>query len=103
MNRTANNEDRKIDRPNIYMIKLQGRLDEKWSSWLDGMGIEYEDGLTVLRGEVPDQAALRGLLIKIWDMNQTLISIELENGPRQPLNRKEKSGKRKNGETLDRE
>jgi len=31
---------------------------------------------TILSGPVTDQAALRGLLNKIWDLNLTLISLE---------------------------
>jgi hypothetical protein len=83
MRRTGINGDRKIDRPMIYKIKLQGQLDENWSNWLDGMKIAYEDGLTILTGELMDQAALRGLLTKIWDMNQILISINMEKDHRQ--------------------
>jgi len=36
-----------------------------------------EDGspITVLTSPVVDQAALRGLLTKIWDLNLTLVSV----------------------------
>ena len=58
-----------------YQITLQGRLDESWSEWLDGMMLVFEDGITTLTGTVADQAALRGILSKIWDLNLTLISV----------------------------
>ncbi len=75
MNQAGNNGERNIDQPVIYEIKLQGRLDQSWSSWLAGMTVTYEDNHTVLTGTMTDQAALRGLLNKVWDLNQTLISV----------------------------
>jgi hypothetical protein len=59
----------------IYEIRLQGRLDENWSDWLEGMVISHDDDTTVLRGKVLDQAALRGILSRIWDLNRTVISV----------------------------
>jgi hypothetical protein len=76
MFKTGSNGDRNIDQPVIYEIKLKGRLDTSWSSWLDGMSIKYQDDCTILTGKMTDQTALRGLLSKIWDMNQTLISVK---------------------------
>ncbi len=59
----------------IYEIKLQGRLDKDWSHWLEDMSISYEGNMTVLRGYAIDQAALQGILTKIWDMNMKVISV----------------------------
>jgi hypothetical protein len=75
MMRTGDNVSRGIDRPAIYEIKVMGHLDKSWSGWLEGMSINYEDSCTVLIGKMMDQAALRGLLNKVWDLNQTLVSI----------------------------
>jgi hypothetical protein len=64
-----------------YQIKVQGQLDESWSQWFDGLTIAVEDGssegtgVTTLTGAVADQAALRGVLIKILDLNLVLISV----------------------------
>jgi hypothetical protein len=63
-----------------YRIKVQGKLDEGWSDWFDGMKITLERGndgssITTLTGPVVDQVALRGILAKIWDLNLTLISV----------------------------
>ncbi len=77
---SGNTGSRKIDMPMIYEIKLKGHLDASWSGWLEGMAIIHEDGCTVLTGEMTDQAALRGLLEKLWDMNQTLVSVNKVNG-----------------------
>jgi hypothetical protein len=59
-----------------YRIKLKGRLDPKWSDWFEQMKISTEGGETILTGPVADQAALHGLLIRIRDLNLTLLSVE---------------------------
>jgi hypothetical protein len=59
-----------------YRIKLKGRLDPKWSDWFEQMKISTEGGETILTGPVADQAALHGLLIRIRDLNLTLLSLE---------------------------
>jgi hypothetical protein len=55
---------------------LNGRLDRKWSDWFDQMEISTEGDQTILTGPVADQAALHGLLIRIRDLNLTLLSVE---------------------------
>jgi hypothetical protein len=61
--------------PVVYQIRLEGRLHERWSDWLYDMAITYQGGVTTLTGPLPDQAALRGLLGRIWDLNFALISV----------------------------
>jgi hypothetical protein len=66
--------------PNEVQIRVQGWIGEQWADWFDGMTLDYEgseDGLqvTLLAGPVVDQAALRGLLMKVWDLNLTLLSV----------------------------
>jgi hypothetical protein len=72
--------DQRSSAPAVYRIRMEGVLDEKWSDWFNGMGIAFErtgDGppITTLTGAVADQAKLRGMLSKIWDLNLTLISV----------------------------
>ncbi|MEJ2555812.1 MAG: hypothetical protein P8186_06240 [Anaerolineae bacterium] len=62
------------NRPMTYQIQVQGRIDEGWSDWFSGMTITFEGGVTTLTGSIADQAALRGMLCKLWDFNLTLIS-----------------------------
>ena len=62
--------------PAHYRIKLKGGLDQKWSNWFEEMVISTEGGETVLTGQVSDHAALHGLLIRIRDLNLTLLSVE---------------------------
>lgn len=59
-----------------YEIRLQGRLDPRWSDWFDGMRLTHEGrGVTVLRGRVADQAALHGVLARLRDLGLPLISV----------------------------
>ena len=59
-----------------YRIKLKGYLDPKWSDWFEQMAITTEGGETILTGSVADQSALHGILIRIRDLNLTLLSVE---------------------------
>ncbi len=65
--------------PGCYEIRLQGRLDQRWSAWFDGMTLTTSRDpagvLTILRGHVVDQAALHGLLARLRDIGLPLISI----------------------------
>ena len=63
-----------------YQIQIQGWIGERWASWFDGMTMTFErelDGTPVTRliVTVADQAALRGILSKIWDLNLVLLSV----------------------------
>ena len=62
-----------------YHILIAGELDPSWSSWLSGMEITSDslegETLTSLSGMIPDQAALRGILNKLWDLRMTLVSV----------------------------
>ncbi len=60
----------------VYEIRVQGRLDQRWSTWFDGLMISYEgEDITVLRGPLVDEAALHGLLIKVRDLALPLLSV----------------------------
>src|SRR5512134_2412414 len=70
--------DDDCDKRWTYHITVQGRLDQSWSRWFDGLAIEgpsRDSDLTTLTGPVVDQPALRGLLNKLWDLNLTLIAV----------------------------
>ena len=59
-----------------YEIRVEGHLTERWSAWFDGLDIASEDdGTTVIRGSVVDQAALHGLLQRLRDLGIPLISL----------------------------
>ena len=58
-----------------YQLKVKGEFGRRWSDWFEGMKIESGDGVTILTGEVVDQAALHGLLVQVRDLGLTLISV----------------------------
>ena len=59
-----------------YEIRVQGRLDQRWSTWFDGLTISYEgEDSTVLRGSLVDEAALHGILIKVRDLALPLLAV----------------------------
>jgi hypothetical protein len=68
--------------PAFYELRVKGHLDESWSTWFGGMAlVRADDGTTVLRGSVADQAALHGLIAKVRDLGTTLISVEVIDAP----------------------
>ena len=72
-------EKHRVDERVVYQIKVQGNLDDRWSDWFSGLTVVVGDErenppVTTLTGLI-DQAALRGILNKIWDLNLTLISV----------------------------
>jgi hypothetical protein len=61
-----------------YELRVQGHLGASWSRWFDGLEVdELEDGSTRLSGDLPDQAALHGILDKVRDLGMTLIAVQL--------------------------
>ena len=68
-----------LDRPTTYQIKVPGHLDASWSDWAGAMTIKVKsegDGspVTTLTGTV-DQAALHGLLRRLYSLGLPLISV----------------------------
>lgn len=48
-----------------------------WSQTFSGLDVTAEpDGTTLLAGELPDQAALHGLLAAVRDLGLSLVSVE---------------------------
>ena len=59
-----------------YEIRLKGHLDGRWAAWFDDLSLSRErDGTTILRGPIPDQAALHGLLQRVRDTGLSLVSV----------------------------
>ena len=59
-----------------YEIRMQGHLADRWSAWFDGMELVFlDDGSTLIRGQVVDQAALHDLIQKVRDLGLPLLSV----------------------------
>ncbi len=59
-----------------YQIRVQGQLDGDWSAWFDGLAISnLANGEMVLAGELPDQAALHGVLARVRDLGLPLLAV----------------------------
>ena len=68
-----------LDQPATYQIKVSGELDENWPDWAGEMEVMVEsdaDGLLIssLTGTL-DQAALLGLLRRLYSLGLPLISV----------------------------
>jgi hypothetical protein len=64
------------DAPAHCEIRLKGHLDARWAGWFEGLTLTRDnDGTTVLRGPVVDQAALHGLLSQVRDLGLPLVSV----------------------------
>ena len=63
-------------KPGVYKIHIDGVITDRWSSWLEDLAIrQVSDKETVLTGELPDQAALLGVLSKIHTLNLKIIAV----------------------------
>ncbi len=59
-----------------YVIRVKGHLDTFWQAWFDNLSITQDrDGTTLLSGQIRDQAALYGILIKMRDLGLTLLEL----------------------------
>lgn len=62
--------------PRGYVIRVLGRLDDRWRDRLGGLSVTSDGGVTTLRGDALDQAALHGVLTALRDAGVTLLSID---------------------------
>ena len=59
-----------------FEIHVRGHLDDSWSDWLEGLEVTLlENGEMILTGQIGDQAALMGILNKLYGLNLTLLSV----------------------------
>ena len=60
----------------IFQIRIQGQINESWSDWLGGLTITPQpEGETLLAGPIADQAALHGIMDRLYAMNLSILSI----------------------------
>ena len=83
MENTANKNDNETEsihssnaHTGFYEIHVKGQLDDSWSDWLEGLEVKLLDnGEMILFGTIGDQAALMGILNKLYRLNLSLLSV----------------------------
>jgi hypothetical protein len=62
----------------VYQIRIKNHLDETWIDWFHPLVVVNEaNGEATLTGSIRDQAELHGLLNRIFDLNLTLLGVNL--------------------------
>jgi len=70
-------ESKQINQTNTYCIRVKERLDHRIIDCFGELVLtSLDDGKTLLVGPFVDQAALRGLLNQLWNLNITVISVD---------------------------
>jgi hypothetical protein len=64
--------------PFFYEIRVKGRLSgEQWSAWFDNVSVSTARGESILRGTLPDHAALYGLISRLRDLAVPLLAVNV--------------------------
>jgi hypothetical protein len=64
--------------PFFYEVRVRGRLSEdQWTAWFSNLTVSTNKGESVLRGTLPDHAALYGLLARLRDLAVPLLSVNV--------------------------
>ena len=68
------------DQPAVYRIQVDGQIDERILDWFEDMTLSTETGadgkfVSSLVGPVADQAALHGLLSRIYTLGLLVIAV----------------------------
>ena len=59
-------------------IHIKGHIPSVWSDWFEDLEINLNGENSILTGEVPDHAAVHGIIERIRDLNLDLISVNLK-------------------------
>jgi hypothetical protein len=63
-------------RQECYEIHVKGHLSGDWSDWFDGLTVTNLDGGEArICGPIPDQAALHGVLARLYALNLVLLGL----------------------------
>ena len=69
------------DQDIVYQIKTRGNLDQDWLFCFDGLSVRSDGENSTVSGVFVDQAALRGILNWLWDLNLTVLAVTQEKSP----------------------
>ena len=75
-----NNRPLGLTRPATYRIEIEGYLDANRAAWFEGMDISAERSesgspVTIMTGNLVDQAMLHSILTKIRDLGLPLLTL----------------------------
>ena len=70
-----------MDKPGAYCIVVQGQLDTTYVDWLEGMSVTHthddqQQPITLLIGELLDQAALIGVLRSLYNLRFPVLFVK---------------------------
>src|SRR3712207_631876 len=68
--------------PTTYAIRVEGHLDDHWSSWLGGLDMTRDgDGATTVTVQAADQAQLHGVLAGLRDIGAVISELRTSDAP----------------------
>ena len=75
-------KDLKFEAPAAYRIRVQGHLEDSWSDRLGGMVLtraftSNNKPMTILIGQLEDQAALSGVMNALYGQHLSVLSVEM--------------------------
>jgi hypothetical protein len=79
-----NPEDLRLHTPAVYIIRVVGFLDQRWSGYFGGLTMtteptgEDDRPITTITGQMADQAALLGLINALYDYHYPLLSVDCQ-------------------------
>ena len=81
MRSESNGKPNSFCNPATYSIHVEGLLDESWSERLAGMKIKANERrnlplLTILSGQLTDQAELLGVLNALYNLGKSLVAVK---------------------------
>ena len=81
MDKQTNWNGLKLSTPATYRIRVQGHIGSNWADWIGGMTFTHETTaemlkVSTLKGHLPDQAALLGVLNNLYDLRLPLLSVD---------------------------
>jgi hypothetical protein len=65
----------------VYRISVHGGIPARWCDALMGLAVQHPSPasgaeITLLEGELPDQAALIGVLVALYEMQLPVLAVE---------------------------
>lgn len=69
--------------PQGYEVRIRGQVGDALLAAFEDLMVSHQDTQTVVRGQLPDQAALMGLLIRIQALGLEVLEVRrTEEAPR---------------------